>query len=320
MIPIRSCTTAALVWGLLAMAAGEPAVAGDPIDDALEATFRITNKRTSATAFLVWPEQAGGTEGSRPVLVTAAHSLEGMTERTCTLVVRVRNDDATYARREIDIALRDGDKQLWVRHPGLDVAVLLIDLPEGTAARPLQFGQLADVSFVEERKVRAGSDVYIPGYPATLEGNDAGWPVLRKGVVATHPLVPIDSAQRMFVNANTFGGDSGAPVILANGNDAVVVGIVTGMQRQTSRSNMPFEERVSHMPMALAITVPAPFIRQTIELLGKGEDREPQEEKAEEKKGEEKGEDKGEDKGEEKGEEGEEDKDEDEHEEMGEEP
>ena len=258
----------------------------NPIERAVAATFRITNGRTSATAFLVALEPAEEDEGtSTTVLVTAAHCLEQMPEAATTLVLRERNDDATYARKETSIALREGDKPLWVRHPDLDIAALLVELPEETAARPVCFGQVADASWALEGKLHVGSDVFIPGYPATLEGNEAGWPVLRRGTVATHPLAPVQSAQRMFVNAPTFGGDSGAPVVLIDDNRAVVVGIVTGMQRQTSRSRTPFEERVSHMPLALAITLQAPFIRETIELLGK---EEPKEEDKEEPKEEDK--------------------------------
>jgi len=244
-------------------------VAGEanPIEHAVAATFRITNGRTSATAFLVGLEPADGQEASSKVLATAAHCLEQMPEAAITLVLRVRNDEATYARKETTIALREGDKPLWLRHPDLDIAALPVDLPEKTAAKPLCFAQVADASWASEGKLHVGSDVFIPGYPATLEGDDAGWPVLRRGTVATHPLTPVQSARTMFVNATTFGGDSGAPVVLVHENRAVVVGIVTGMQRQTDRSRTPFEERVTHMPLALAITLQAPFIRETIEML-----------------------------------------------------
>ena len=235
---IRSSVLVATVCAMLAMGIGESAMAQGSIDDVMAATHRVTDKKTSATAFLVWPRQADDAGDKRPILVTAAHALEGMPGSTATLVLRAEDGDSTYTRREADIALRNEGKPLWVRHPELDVAAIPVDLPEGTAAKPLRFEQLADASWAGERKLRVGGDVFIPGYPATLEGNDAGWPVLRRGTVATHPLTPVTAAQRMLVNATTFGGDSGAPVVLAGGDEAVVVGIVVGMQRQTDRSKM----------------------------------------------------------------------------------
>ena len=259
------------VWTLLAVVAGRAALAGEAIEHALAATFRITDKKTSGTAFLLWPEESQDSAGKQAILVTAAHALERFAEPTCTLVLRVRNDDATYSRLETDVAIRDGDKPLWVRHPEQDIAALAIGLPEGTAANPLRFELLADESWVTGRKLHVGSDVFIPGYPATLEANETGWPVLRRGMVATHPLTPLAGAPRMLVNANTFGGDSGAPVVLVTGDEAIVVGMVVGMQRQTNRSTMPFEERTFHMPLALAIVVRAPLIRETVDLLKQAE-------------------------------------------------
>ncbi|MDY0170657.1 MAG: serine protease [Thermoguttaceae bacterium] len=265
----RSFAFAVPVCILLAAMAGGPAIAEDAIERVLAATFRITDKKTSGTAFLVWPEGSEEAAGKRPILVTAAHALERFEGAVCTLMLRVKNEDSTYSRRETDVAIRDGDKPLWVRHPELDIAALAIDLPEGTAASPLRFEQLADQSWAAERKLRVGSEVFIPGYPATLEANEAGWPVLRRGTMATHPVTPIANAQRVLVHANTFGGDSGAPVVQLADNEAVVVGMVVGMQRQTDRTTMSFEERTFHMPLALAIVVQAPLVRETVELLKK---------------------------------------------------
>ncbi len=271
---IRSRFAVLLACGLVALLSVATAMAEEtPIEQVIGATFRMTNGKTSATAFLVAMEPAEGQERGQTVLVTAAHALEQMPDTACKLILRVEEAD-TYARQEAEIALRADGKPRWVRHPELDVAVLPVDLPEKTAARPLSVRQVADAAWASERKLRVGGDVYIPGYPATLEGNEAGWPVLRRGFVATHPLLPLENAQKMFVNAATFGGDSGAPVAFLYGDEVRIVGLVTGMQRQTSRSKMTFEEHVSHMPMALAITVQAPFICDTIELLGKQEEKE----------------------------------------------
>jgi len=241
--------------------------ADDPIDRALNATFRITNGKTSATSFLIWSPDVGDEVARQPLLVTAAHVFEEMSESACTVILRRRQEDGTYERQEAAVTLRDGDRKLWVRHDEVDIAVVPVELPEDTAARPLPYEQLANASWSDERRLRTGSDVFIPGYPAQLESNDAGWPVLRRGTVATHPLVPADSTPRMLVNAATFAGDSGAPVVLIFDGQPVVVGIVAGMVRQTSRANTPFEERVTHMPVALAITVQAPFIQTTVQRL-----------------------------------------------------
>lgn len=273
MTPTSKTVCLTILMGLIAIATGTMMTAGtvkaeDPIERVLTATFRIANEQTSATCFLVWPEHTGDDAPQRPVLVTAAHALEQMQQSTCTMVLRVQNDDMSYSRQEITLTIRSNGEPLWVRHPDLDIAAMQIELPESTAAKPLPFEQLAETMWLTQQKLRVGSDVFIPGYPVALESNDAGWPVLRKGTVATHPLVPVDHAKQVFINASTFGGDSGAPVMYLDENDRpVIVGMVIAAQRQTDRSQTPFEERVSHMPLNLAITVQAPFIRQTVALV-----------------------------------------------------
>lgn len=258
--PLQFCLGCVVLLGATAIARAD-----DPIEQALSATFRITNGKTSGTSFLIWaPEAPEDTSSPVALLITAAHVFGEMPESACTVILRRQQEDGTYERQEAQVALRDGDQQLWVRHEEVDIAVVRFELPEDTAARPLAYEQLADASWSDQRRLQAGSDVLIPGYPAQLESNDAGWPVLRRGSVATHPLVPADSTPRMLVNATTFGGDSGAPVILVVNDQPVVVGLVSGMIRQTNRANTPFEERVTHMPVALAITVQAPFIRTTV--------------------------------------------------------
>ncbi len=247
------------------------AIAQGPIEQVLAATFRLSNNGKSSTAFLVWPKSGEAQGGKRAILVTAGHALKDTPDAKATLVLRAKNDDSTYCRQEVTIPVRDGKQCLFVCHPDLDIAALPIDLPEATAIEPLRYEQLAAMSFVEEGKLKVASEVFVPGYPATLEGNEVGWSVLRKGIIATHPLVPVQKTPKIMVNAATFGGDSGAPVVLVDGDRAVVVGIVVGMQRQTDRASMSFQEYVSHMPMALAITLQAPFIRETIDLLGKAE-------------------------------------------------
>ena len=50
----------------------------------------------------------------------------------------------------------------------------------------------------------------------------AGWPVLRRGMIATHPLSPVASVPTMLVDIRSFGGDSGGPLfVLVDGKPHV---------------------------------------------------------------------------------------------------
>jgi hypothetical protein len=266
---VRFCKTTVFAAAVVALVVHRPATAGEPIEDALAATFRITDNKSSCTGFLILTESPGGTGKPKMVLVTAAHVLEGMTGSDCRLVLRARHTDLSYVRKETTISIRNGDQPRWKRHPELDIAALVVDVPEGLAVKTFAFRQLADDKWISDRKIRVGKDVYIPCFPVKLEANEAGWPILRKGSVATHPLTPVKSAKTMIIDFNTFGGDSGAPVVVCDGKEPVVVGMVLGMHRQTDKSSTPFEERTAHTPLGLAIAVQAPLVRETVDLLQK---------------------------------------------------
>jgi len=254
---------------ILGPAAVPAATAQAPLEEALAAAFRITDGKSSATAFLVAADSRNGAGQPRTVLLTAAHNLEGMKENECTLVFRARQPSGEYVRKEVKIRIRAGEKPQWKRHPSLDIAALAVDLPEGTAVKPLRIRELADEKWVADGGLRVGQDVYIACFPARLESNPAGWAILRKGSVASYPLTPAKSAQTLIVDFSTFGGDSGAPVIARDGKTPMIVGMILGMYRQTDKVSLPFEERTVHMPLGLAIAVQASFLRETVDLLGK---------------------------------------------------
>lgn len=236
----------------------------EPTEDALRATCRITRGQVSGTAFFVAVDAAGG---GKTVLVTAAHVLSNFKGPDCTLVLRAADREGNIVRREVVVPLQDGNKPLWVRHPELDVAALPVKLPDGVDVQPFAYRQIADGKATAERRVRVGQEVYIPCFPAQLEANPAGWPILRRGSIATHPLTPPTVAKSILVDYSHFGGDSGSPVVACDGKEPVVLAVVYAMQRQTLRTTSPYEERVTHVPLGLAVAVQAPFVRETIERL-----------------------------------------------------
>jgi hypothetical protein len=237
------------------------------IEDALRGTFRLTKGSTSGTGFLVSFGDQDEAKGKKHVLVTAAHVFDDLKGADCTLILRAPGKNNAIIRKEVSLPIREGKQPLWVKHPDMDVAALPLDVPEGIDVKAFRLEQIADEKWAAERKIRVGQDVCIPCFPAQIEANKAGWPILRKGSIATHPLTPLTSAKTMYVDYSHFGGDSGAPVVLYDGKQPIVVGLVIAMQRQTDKSSTPFEERTVHTPLGLAIAVQSPFIRQTIELL-----------------------------------------------------
>lgn len=264
LVPVRILPMGLVLVGLLV---GGQVCSADPLEDLLEATFRIADREHSGTCFLISPKTPDPAHPRRVILATAAHVLEQMVEHQCELVLRTQALDLTFVRKPTMIPLREGDRRLWVRHPTIDLATLVVDLPEGVVFKPIPFDQVADENRLNDRTVRVGRETWVPCYPAKLEANDAGWAVLRKGSIASHPLIPLKSTPTMMVDYPAFGGDSGAPVAMIVNDRVFVVGIVLGMHRQTDRAVLPFEEITIHTPLGLAIAAQAPLLLNTIELL-----------------------------------------------------
>lgn len=238
----------------------------DAAENALRATVRLSGGGASGTGFFV---AIGEGDGAKTVLVSAAHVFDDMKAAECTLVLRRREDDGQYKREEMQLTIRKDDKPLWKRHNEGDVAAMEMKLPPGTDIKPLVLDQVADEKFAADRKIRVAKEVFIPCFPVGLESNSIGWPILRRGSIASHPLTPLKSAKTMFVDFSTFGGDSGSPVMLCEGDRPIVVGVVSSMQRQSDRTIMPFEERTVHTPLGLSVVVQSPLVRETIEMLEK---------------------------------------------------
>lgn len=244
------------------------------LEEALTAVCRITNGRSSGTGFLVTrPVNDTSSQNQDPntarscLLITAGHVMEESTEPNYELVLRSAEPDGSWKRTPISVPVRDGDKPLWKKHPELDVAVLPVVIPKEVTATPLPFEQIADSEWVAGGKLRVGQAVTIPCYPAQLEANEAGWPVVRHGTVASHPLAPVAKVRTMIIDFHTFGGDSGAPVLTHCDDAWYVVGLVSGMHRQSDKAVMPLQEVTFHTPLGLSIVVQAALIRDTIKLL-----------------------------------------------------
>lgn len=252
------------VFTTVVFLSGSSAAVAEPYVDALRATVRITNGKKSGTGFIV---ATGGKAdaGSKYLLVSAAHVFRDMAGESCKIIFRAAGKNGGFVRKEVTLAIKKEKEPLWKKHKEMDVAAITIKLPEGIDVKPFELNQIAVAKFAEDGKIRVGQDVCIPCFPANLEANKAGWPILRRGSIASYPLFPLASAKRFFVDSSSFGGESGAPVVAWVDGKALVVGLITSMQRQTDKSKLPFEERIVHTPLGLGIAVQAPLVREVIE-------------------------------------------------------
>ncbi|MEO1993958.1 MAG: serine protease, partial [Planctomycetaceae bacterium] len=191
----------------------DSAMAEDYATRMLRATCKIIHKDSTATCFLV-ESSIADPDKRVAVLVTANHVLNQMQSETAVLALRKRREDGGYARHEVTIAVRSGDKPLWIKHPTHDVAVLNVTLPNDVTSRPLPLACLASEESVRVAGIHIGQSMLAFSYPVRFEANAAGFPIARKLVLASHPLAPVKTHPVFLADMHTFPGDSGGPVFL----------------------------------------------------------------------------------------------------------
>ena len=266
MVPTFHATGALVLAATLAFTAN--AAAAEPLEDAIRGTVRMTEGSASATAFIV--DMGEGAEKERRfAIVTGAHVFQDLDAETCTLHFRVPDEEHGFARLGVGLKIRKDDEPLWVRHPTADVAAMYVELPENADVVPFGIEQIASEDSFDSKKIRVGQEVYVPCFPAKVESNDAGFPILRQGSIASYPLNRPTVGDSILIDYSHFGGDSGAPVTAIIDDRLVVVAVATAMIRQMNKIESEFEQRTTHTPLGLATAVRSVLVLETLEKLKK---------------------------------------------------
>ncbi|RYD82800.1 MAG: hypothetical protein EOP84_08890, partial [Verrucomicrobiaceae bacterium] len=242
------------------------AVAADFASEVMGATFKLFHPNSTATCFFVRREAPD----TGLYLITAAHALERMKGETAIVVLRKQMEDGSYTRHDYTIPIRQESKPLWVRHEKHDIAVMrLADTPP-VAVPALSASWIADEAKLKTAGVHICSPLFIFTYPERFEANAAGFPVARKGIFASHPLLPVKTHPTFLADFSAFSGDSGGPTFIegADGHP-LLVGIVLAQYRHDERVTSANEERTIHHPLGLGTILHAEYVLDTLEAVAK---------------------------------------------------
>ena len=260
----------ALLAAMIALLGVRTAVASDFATEVVEATFKFFDPDCTSTCFLVRRE----VPDTAYYLVTTAHSMERTKKETAIVVLRRQKPDGSYVRHDYTIPIRRADKPLWVRHEKEDVSVLRLAQPLPVPVRALPFGALADEGRLNAAGLHVCSSLFVLTYPQCFEASDAGFPVARMGIIASHPFMPIQPHHRFLADFTTFAGDSGGPVFVSDRDGRpLLIGIVLAQFRHDEKVTMEYEERMIHHPLELGTVLYAPYVRDTIEKAAKQADK-----------------------------------------------
>ncbi len=259
-MPFRSLVALPLVFFVFSIPLGRGDEAAEKM---VLATYKLADGSSTATGAVYRREKDGKTQR---FLVTAAHALEAMTGDSCKLVSRSLRDDNAYVRQEITIPIRQDGNPLWKKHAEQDMAVLL--LPGSVSVEATAVDCLATEELLD--RVRVGDGVLLAVFPERSEANPAGLPILRGGVLASHPIVPVKSHPAFLVDTTAWPGDSGGPVSHASlrspSGGPVILGIVRGMRNITDTvKESRFVERRTHYPLGISEVLHAVFAREVID-------------------------------------------------------
>lgn len=230
------------------------------------------NELTTGTVFVMGAPDANRPGTGRSVLVTAGHVLEEIVGQEATIYLREKMADGRYVRRTHTLRIRQGQTPRWVRHPEVDVALMNVDLPDFVSKQAeeipfLSTNMLADDELMAELEIHPGDELLSLGYPLGIGANEAGFPILRRGTIASYPLIPASETKSFLFDFEVFPGNSGGPVYFVD-RDRAYGGAIHLGQTVYFVAGVITEQ---HEQLRLAIVVPAHFIKETLTLL----DRQP---------------------------------------------
>ncbi len=245
----------------------------------MRSTFKLVGNGSVGTAFIVGRPMVKEAGKAYFVMVTAAHVLEEMKGTHATLFVR-KKENGNYEKVTHLVEIRREDKPLWIRHPAeaADVAAMYVALPEDIDIALVSIAILADDELLGKFEIHPGDELLCLGYPFGAEANEAGFPILRSGKIASYPLIPTNQTKTFLYDFQIFPGNSGGPVYFVEsgrtyaggmhvGTIQFIAGIVSQEHLITQKTESLYEVKETRYPLALAKVVHASFIKETIELL-----------------------------------------------------
>lgn len=253
--------------GMFPLLAGPAAADDDLHTEMMRATVKLVHNSSTATGFILAPD------GNKFVLVTAGHVLEQTHGDETQVQFHRQQSPGVYTKELSKLTIRKDDKPLWTKHPSEDVAALRIVPPSGIDLPRIPVSRLASDESLIANKVHPGDNLACLGYPHRNESSDAGFALLRPGVIASFPLLPTAKTHTFWASANILEGDSGGPVYLArpagSGETEVrlILGLTSGQRFLDEDAKLVYETMKIRHRLGLGLIVHASAIKDTIDRL-----------------------------------------------------
>lgn len=249
-------------YGILAYAADVP----DININLARATYKLEGDGSIGTTFLLGVPFKDDPNHCFPVLITASHVLNNIKGNKAILYLRKKVGEA-YEKVPFELTIRKNGKNLWVTHKDADVAVMLIsslELPieiDRPALLPLTW--LANDGYLKDVGLRPGDELLCFGYPLGHEANDAGFPILRGGKIASYPIIPMKEVGSILLDFEIFSGNDGGPVYFFHESSPRSVDHGGGFHTYQFLVGLVSREKFAK----IGEVIPSVFIKEAIDLL-----------------------------------------------------
>jgi len=243
----------------------------------MRSTFKIQGINSTGTAFILGKPLKKEPKRAYYVLITATHVLENMKGNEATLFLRKKTKNS-FKKISHSIPIRKHNKDIWVKHPEVDVSAMYVALPKDIDLALLSINMLGNDDVFDKFEIHPGDELLCLGYPFSAEANPAGFPILRSGKIASFPIIPAKETKYFLFDFEVFPGNSGGPVYFVQsgrtyrgamhvGTIQFIAGLVSQEYIITEKIKSIYEEQVKKYPLALAKVIHASFIKEVIELL-----------------------------------------------------
>jgi hypothetical protein len=243
----------------------------------MRSTFKIQGEGSLGTVFIMGEPTANKPDKHYYVLITAAHVLEKIKGDVAILHLRKQTEDK-FARFLYPLQIKNKGIPLWTQHPDVDVAAMRVRLPRDVDMRLISTKLLGTDKMLEEFQAHPGDQLLVLGFPYGAEANEAGFPILRSGRIASYPLTPTKTTKTFLLDFEVFQGNSGGPVLFYSenrfygggthiGTVQFILGLVSEEKAVTERVKTLNETVERKHRLALAVIAHSSFIVELIKML-----------------------------------------------------
>jgi S1-C subfamily serine protease len=247
----------------------------------MKSTFKIEGQESMGTCFIIGEPLKEDPNKARFVLVTANHVLQKAKGDKVILHLRKKTGDM-FSRVKYPITIRHDTKEMWIKHPEVDIGAMYVQLPKDIDIALLPTSFLADDDILGKYEVRPGDTVFALGFPLGQESNSAGFPILRMGTISIYAIIPTKTNKTFLFDFEVFQGNSGGPVFLVQENRIygggthpgivrLILGLVSEQRKLDIHVLTPSEASIREYPLKLGVVIHASFIKEIIELLSKSQ-------------------------------------------------